>query len=608
MSKITFLEAFNAKHLKTDEVVSSFVPSDHFRQLAGMWSALLIGPRGSGKTTYLRMLTLNALRSWEHQEAEKYREAIQYVGIYVPADMTWGGMINSLGRGKLKSDCFEVIAHAAFTTHVLQAVIRTLEDRLAPDPQQAEKYKSVSIDSSDLSEFVREISDLWKLKLRTVSLRGIKHALENRLLDIKSKASIIAAIENHTLNDVHEKIDHAGLDTNDAVTAALSKFDDLINEPEGKWALLLDEFEIAPRSLQEQMIAQMRSANKKLIYKIALAPCGEHTDKLATDTPPSSGNDYKQVELWHKEKNDVIEFCNQIFESKLGRKLEKSTNEIFGPAADNAEDLTVWSARWKAEFEELAEKDESFRNFLVKKSIDIETFDASSKAKNASVVRKIAPIVQFRNAFKNTANNRKPRKKLPFYSGWENIATISEGNPRWLIGILNLMEAKCDKLGTPLGSTEQYDVIDNATGVYAAMLRNAAAQQGKCLISQNPVYGVLEKIGSYFNARVIDHDFLEEFSFSFDVDDKVNSDTENALRIAFNLGAIICMSESNELGGYSTLKGRRFRLTYMLAPVFDLPLRSTKSISLSSILSRSNAAIPDSQMSMQLDDFTSEDA
>jgi hypothetical protein len=68
------------------------------------------------------------------------------------------------------------------------------------------------------------------------------------------------------------------------------------------------------------------------------------------------------------------------------------------------------------------------------------------------------------------------------------------------------------------------------------------------------------------------------------VDERVSDDVEHALRIAVNHGAIVCYKIASDVGGFRSLRGLQFRLTYLLAPVFKLPMRKSKAVSLSTIL------------------------
>lgn len=591
---ISVFEAFNAKLMHSVDVADSFVPTDKFRELAGTWHALLIGPRGSGKTTYLRMLELKALRAWRHQDADDYRGGINYTGIFVPADIAWGSMVDALGGGRLRVDCFNAVAYTAYSTNVLLSAVSAMEDRvrIAPDMPYG-NYRFAEIAPQALEQVLREITGAWKLSGTSLSFSGLRAALGLRLLEIKSIALEISAIENHSLGDVYRLLEYSTIDLNEALTFALTRLDESISDRDGKWALLLDEFEIAPESLQNQVLANLRSSNTKLIYKIALAPCGPHTNaSLATLAPPSGGNDYRQIELWYRDKNSAMAFCSQVFTARMGRFplfRGKSPEEAFGSTqyydidTEGSKGSKEWSARWGNEFVELAEKDETFSEYLKTKNIDVNRLDSS-----LSVVRKIAPLVAFRNAHRRTlTSTRKGRKKLFFaYTGWEALAAISEGNPRWLIGMLNIIASQLrNATKLPVSTSIQHDQIEAATEQFAAMLHTAATEHAVGISTRVPIFGLLEDIGRYFNRRLVDEPFIEEPPLSFDVDDGVDDDTENALRIAFNHGAIVCMTESDEMGGYRTLKGKRFRLAYQLAPKFSLPLRSTKVLALTSILS-----------------------
>jgi hypothetical protein len=590
MAALTFLEAFNAKELPTPDVVASFVPSAKFQELAGNWHALLIGPRGSGKTTYLRMLELNALRFWEHAEADNYRKAIPYTGVYIPADITWGAMVDALGGGKLNTETHQAFANAAFCTNVLQASVEAMRckfQRTNNAPFSDYQFSEISPDL--LETVVRDIADAWCLSIKTLSFQGLLSAIGRRLIDIKSDALKVAADPKHTLHDAYERANYLSLAFDAAITFAFNEIDRVAGCPNGKWALLFDEFEIAPPRIQQLVLSKLRSTNPKILYKVALAPCGPHTQQtLDTMAKPSSNNDYKSIDLWQREKLPVTNFCEQLFLAKIKafEPLRLLTPvQFFGKTDhDNEGDLLqdIWKSRYELEFLELARKDITFHEFLLSKQINSAQLDV-----NESIIRKIAPLVAFRNAHRNfNGGSKKGRKKLFFaYTGWQAVAAITEGNPRWFIGILNMMASQVtDAMRMPISSTIQHDQLSAASETFAAMLKTAATEQAMGITTNVSIYSLLADIGRYFNERLINDPFIEEFPLSFEIDDRVSADRHNALRIAFNLGAIVCLSEPDTIGGYATLIGKRFRLAYMLAPNFRLPLRATKSIALSTIL------------------------
>jgi hypothetical protein len=96
---------------------------------------------------------------------------------------------------------------------------------------------------------------------------------------------------------------------------------------------------------------------------------------------------------------------------------------------------------------------------------------------------------------------------------------------------------------------------------------------------------LLEAIGNRLHNALVIEDFIEDPPAGFIVDEGVSADVDSCLKIALNFGGIVCLDPPDNLAGYRSLVGKEFRLAYILAPEFNLPLRSSgKSRNLSSIL------------------------
>ncbi len=599
---IAFLEAFNAKQMTTADIAASFVPSQKFDELAGTWNALLIGPRGSGKTTLLKMLQLKTLRAWQHVQAEEYRQGINYTGIFVPADIAWGGMVDQLGRGKLEPEAQILLSETVFCTNVFQSVLEAMIDRITVPNPSTPSYRVISVEQSALRPALEAIAVLWKLTPRFLSLESLKLALNQRLMQIKEKATVLALTGRPTANDVLVELPFAAIDVISAVEGALVEFDAAINDQEGRWALLLDEFEIAPLHLQKIMLSQFRSSNKKLIFKVALAPCTPHTtENFGPFGSANKRDDYKQVELWYPDRISAASFCDAVFRARMGNYpsfSQHSPEEVLGRSTyvitdgDEAEGLGQSYGRgkdWTKAFVGLRDRDADFADFLSRRGINPHDLDPSPDKPNGNTIRKIAPLVGIREAHLRTQGKPiRGRKKLAFaYSGWRAISAISEGNPRWLIAILNMIASRCDHaVSLPISTSIQSDQISSATEAFKSMLKTVATNQPIGIRTKTPIFELLEQIGKYFFDRVVKDKFIEEPPLAFRVDDEIDPDIENALRIALNHGAIVYMPVSGESRDFATLRGKKFRIAYLLAPSFHLPLRATKEIALSSILSR----------------------
>jgi ABC-type cobalamin/Fe3+-siderophores transport system ATPase subunit len=602
VSSTTFLDPFNAKSLSFREVAQTFVPSPKFSELSGRWNSLLIGPRGSGKTTLMKMLTVEALRTYEGPLAASYRDIVTYTGIYVPADIAWKEMVNAL-CSPLDESVAMLVSGAAFLTNVLQSVVLAMQTRLqVSDPSVSyPHFRKAQSSAGKLEETVVDIAQLWHLSPRSISLQGLANALALRLSDIQQRANVFAMTERVSVQDVMKAMPYAGLSVVQAVSSAVQFFDQAINEPDGQWVLLLDEFEVAPQQLQQSVLASLRASPPKLLFKVALSPCGPHTMHRETAaTPPTLHNDYRQVHLWYVDREHAEGFCAHIFESLKSRWPDVMPNaspeKVFGSTGyaivdETGESVEAGSygrgAFWRREFQQLAQKDRTFSDFLIEKGIDADELDPSPSAPNGNTIRKIAPVVAFRNAYKGKAEGQK-RGRRPFrsaYSGWAAICAISEGNPRWFIGLINSLAPCLAATNTlPISVTEQQNKLSDLSEAFAEILRSAATSQLRGLDTDASVYDVLARIGEYFHKRLVLDRFVEDPPMSFIVDDDVDADTENALRIAMNHGALVCYENPDSLGGYASLRGKRFRMAYLLAPAFKLPLRKSKAVNLSKAL------------------------
>jgi hypothetical protein len=96
---------------------------------------------------------------------------------------------------------------------------------------------------------------------------------------------------------------------------------------------------------------------------------------------------------------------------------------------------------------------------------------------------------------------------------------------------------------------------------------------------------VLDYIGNFLSREIIDAPFSDNAPGSVKVDSHVGVAVRDCLRQAINAGALIHVPVKGEPQQLSLdLEGSQFRLTYLLAPYYKLPLRLGRAINLSSIL------------------------
>jgi hypothetical protein len=102
----------------------------------------------------------------------------------------------------------------------------------------------------------------------------------------------------------------------------------------------------------------------------------------------------------------------------------------------------------------------------------------------------------------------------------------------------------------------------------------------------------MDRIGTYFYNECVAGPFDDDPDGTFIVDANTYQELASALQIALNAGAIIWVPEKKDATILTSIRGKRFRLSYLLAPYYQLPLHLGRQVSLGKIL-RESSAEPD---------------
>jgi hypothetical protein len=208
-----------------------------------------------------------------------------------------------------------------------------------------------------------------------------------------------------------------------------------------------------------------------------------------------------------------------------------------------------------------------------------------------SLLRKAKPVAMLRNAFmKSLTSGRislRSRKLGTIYHGREAVYRIADGNPRRLIGILGDLCAKRmssnDGNSQCLSKNEQAEILTRASLHFAGYVH--ALPGGNTVLGENNIdlSTLLRTIGDFFRGRLLGRDFPLDPVGSFQIDSHINDKVLELLRLGVYHGALVYVDPVPDTIETS-LRGKRFRLSYMLSPLHKLPLTLYDPISLSSIL------------------------
>ncbi|CAJ0744385.1 hypothetical protein R16034_04405 [Ralstonia edaphis] len=597
-----FFGAYNARHINPEEVARQFVPSGKFWELIALRNSLLIGPRGSGKTHLLKMLQPKALAAWQGEEADRARVNIDYWGVFTPADVNWKVQVDQKAES-LGEESDGKFSKAVFLSHFREAFVACILQLTRDRPRVDNGEASTRVELSKEKEIALciALAKSWGLSLGVPSLDGLKVSLVEELNQLgetklqKQLSPYMVRLLGMNLLGVAREIAEQFI----AITGLYS----------ARWALCFDELEIAPQAIQQDLFRYLRSTDQRFIFKLAISPSNDASSLLNSEGAASAGNDYDAIPLWFTDQREREQFCLRLWDKHsagtdakhlppyvlLQRSRFQYSNQESSHGRRRYQGQMAGS--WRSDFLELEKKDPSFAEYLRRNGVKAASLDATPREKMNSVVRKVAPLVGFRNAYLTSSRDssgvpiRKSLKRAPpdVFSGWEAICTATEGNPRWFSGIASrlLLRWRLSPSGKELTREQQTQELETSAKKFLAWINaipvDKADEGAVQLIS---LYDLIKTLAKHFEQGALGRIFTADPVLAFTVDEGTPEPIQRLVMAALNIGAIVIFNDEDVNFTVASPVGRTFRLVHLLAPHFNLPMRRGKARSLSKILAK----------------------
>lgn len=577
----------NARNLTPSEVAQTFVPPPSFERLLRQSNAVVVGPRGSGKTTLLKMLHQDAFEAWEHPEANRLLSGVRFVSVFVPTDYRWARQLDELGEGQLSPEIAERFAVAAYTTHALRALTNSMLSRIRKDATECVRlHGRGQLSSEEEAKLSRQLAGAWGISPEVPSLLAVRQALTKRVHQIRALADAAARSDRS-----QDDLGLLEMPLIESLALGVELCNDALGERDRHWALAMDELEFAPRPIVRELLRALRGADQALLFKLALAPAGDETQELEATLAAAPEQDYEPIQLWYHDRKDGEAFCERLWDRMVAAKgcgglsaVDALGASYFEPSPGPGGDPYEPGSKWAGYFERLSEKDDSFSEYLSKHGVDPKSLNLLKGGKKAGLVRKVAPLLPLRDFFRGEERQRS-RKRASLYAGATSLFAISEGNPRWFIGLVGRLLDQYQ--GSQLDQATQARAMEATSERFRAYLQTFPTSTVEQPGTTWGVLDIVERIAEAIHDEHVRGPFKPEPFSTFVVPSALPTDHEELLKVALNAGGIIYIPRDSSQLVVGDLEGKRFRVSYLLAPLYGLPLRLGKAVSLRTILERS---------------------
>jgi energy-coupling factor transporter ATP-binding protein EcfA2 len=610
---ISPFDNFNARYSSQEEVATTFVSNDDFFAIARNNHTFVIGPRGCGKTTMFKMLSSTAIQNWIPKtiKEKELKDNFPFIAIYIPSDDLWKDQLDSLtSSNKVDKKLKEFIEDSLVTINILTNFCSSIYKHISTLNIEDKLEKEIMFSNS--------LIKYWKLNDCFSSINSVKNELAFRKSNFTQKISkYIFNLKNGIESNVEFEDFYYSDFLNDIKSAIISFENVYYKDSEQKWALCFDELELVSSNFCNKLIQKLRVSPDNIVFKLSSGPLTDFTDSIA-----QAFHDYQIIKMWPnniKEEETYLKFCEEIAKERilyfrqlksLKKNIDIDFTKLFG-TLDYSKlalkdfkfdiDYSALESEPKSEtwfvFKELAKTDLSLAHQMDKRGINVDNPVPRTKTNYDTFIRKAKEIVinrlvfaQFRNDGSNVLMKR-TRKEYPIYYGKDTIFKICEGNPRFIMNIIDDLIIKSNKYlnidTESFSPIEQTEVIKNVSTRFSAML-NTYPSSSEYMGKKVDLSWLINEVGNYFEKEVNYKEFsinpATSFKFNYQ---RTNPNIVELLELGIKLGAFIKVDKSVDDISHND-QDSRYRLTYLLHPSYKLPLRLYSNANLSNIIKHDN--------------------
>jgi hypothetical protein len=375
-------------------------------------------------------------------------------------------------------------------------------------------------------------------------------------------------------------------------------FNIVSKRPNHRWAVLIDEVELAPSEVHEAIDKHIRGGATELILKVSMSPFDHYQEFFLKSGQAVEGNDYQVASLTNLSWKDLREFTERLWEQTLERSgIPKiSFDKALGKTRLVC-DYQVDTKHWEEDANNLLEwaynSDRDFKEWLKRNGIEnLNAWQKLPRDKKQSTLTKVRYVLHFRRAVLTSTNNglrRRSRNKLTdVFSGSYAVIKMLEGNPRWIKMVFTDMLRHRDReKNSKITPGNQYDALYRLAVNVEALINTTPVKEQT---TSARVLDIVDAVSEYFNSQLLGK-FDPSPAHCFKVDGPAERTLATQLVKGLYSGIFIQKENRKRISQNRRLEGQVLRLANILSirPNMEFLYRETTStpISLSTILESS---------------------
>lgn len=546
------MATFNSRYMSYKQVSEQFIETHNFKKLTKSCHSILMGARGSGKTTMLKMLQPEAINLYKSKHPNF---DVQFYGVYIPSDRQWSFVLEQLNDANIPF--LSKISRALVNLNVLLAFLETLNVVI----------KDNKVEESCNYQFCKSLILYWKLHEKTpplldfirLELRSIAVELQNAVTESNFDYKIPYICTSNFVDCISQAID--------IVDIHYAKYN-----LKPHWALCFDEMEIAPQWLKDEIIKlDLRSRNQRLLLKLTTTPDWEIPQRSFRDA--TAGNDVEIIKCWNTDLENWKDwqcFCDCVISTQILEKYNIDRGKLDELITTKNPDRTFY-------LENLPKVDPGFADFYQRDyAIDNRNKAAISRASVRS--KYYNSLVLAMRYFHFCRENKKVVGKNNAYLGDWLLYNMPDGNPRALLNILNEIPASMEvnsklKMNIPSLGRFVREFSEKAIEERFSYCAMKELRIGEDLFTYR---NILDKIGWFFHNELLGDEYCPMPRTMFAIDD--HEYLRDFIHDGLESGAIIKVEDKTLYSG--KFRYGVYRLSYILYPFYGYVSSGTKDVTM----------------------------